>query len=56
MKAPFTHATPKAGKAPKQVQNFSNNHAPFGAKQQRPRVPKPAPKKLPKSLNDLLKK
>ncbi|AVX03791.1 hypothetical protein MXMO3_01260 [Maritalea myrionectae] len=56
MKAPFTHANPKGGKAPKQSQHFSNNQSPFGAKQQRERVPKPAPKKLPKSLNDLLKK
>lgn len=56
MKAPFTHANPKGGKAPKHAQNFSNNQPPFGGKGLKGQLPKPKPKKLPKSLNDLMKK
>lgn len=55
MKAPFTHANPKGGKAPKH-NHFTNNQPPFGSKKKPPRVPKPAPAKLPKSLNELIEK
>ncbi len=56
MKAPFTHANPKGGKAPKNALNFSNNQPPFAGKGPKGHLPKPAAKKLPKSLNDLLRK
>lgn len=56
MKAPFTHANPKGGKAPKNAQNFSNNQPPFAGKGPKGHLSKPAPKRRQKSLNDLLKK